>query len=445
MTLLLFFFCFEIFLFLLCTTQKQKNRHMDIQSTTLTFDPDYINSLNYIPSHAHYPPLLVNNIIARFNLNVEQLNLTALAQKFGTNVLPLKYGSNNRTKRKLMIEVRKRSDQRYSHIPTPITACIEQLKHHNLLDEMYHRCNQLTRLNRMRASIRAGDYAYKVIDFTEPWAPQCTLMLYAGGKCSVSGIRSEQQGLFVCHSFVRYLVETCHLPVELRDFEIRNIACDTQLGYDVDLRALADAMPERACYDPKVYPACIIYDNVDQSLVSLVYPNGKIVETGAKSYAQNIPRHHNIVDLCAQFRVPTGDVRNTNIRDIREARLTTDLHKQNRRQLHDANQILRRLTNVRKLETIDEDDDNNNNGGDDDDDSIDDDIVNMVDNEESVHNMQVRKQTEMQQRMIDRAQRKHLRITSKSNTGVSTLDLLNDDDDDDNTSSNVGRKRKRVE
>lgn len=276
----------------------------NVANATTPLTPQFYGGLNYIRANGHYPQLHINNIIARFTLGVSEIDLHQLAMRFGTTVLPLKYGSQCCTKRKLTLEIRKRSNEWYCRTPTPLSGCAAMLQQHNLYDEMYHRCLQRDRLNSMRQSIFDGNYNYKIVNFMEPWAPQCTLMLYTGGKCSVSGIRSEDQGLLVCWSFVRLLAQQCGIPATLRDFEIRNIACDTRLDYDVDLDRLAQSLGDLAEYKPRKYPACVVYDSHEsQSLVSLVYPNGNVVETGAKTYEEAEARHRRMVDKCAQFRI----------------------------------------------------------------------------------------------------------------------------------------------
>jgi TATA-box binding protein (TBP) (component of TFIID and TFIIIB) len=339
---------------------------LDAPPLPLPSEPMFYGGLNYIRANGRYPQLHINNIIARFTLGVSEIDLQQLAMRFGATVIPLKYGSQCCTKRKLTLEIRKRSNEWYCKPPTPLTACADLLRQHNLYDEMYHRCLQRDRLNSMRQSIFGGNYDYKIVNFMEPWAPQCTLMLYAGGKCSVSGIRSEDQGLLICWSFVRLLAQRCGIPATLRDFEIRNIACDTKLDYDVDLDKLAQSLGDLAEYKPRKYPACVVYDSHNsQSLVSLVYPNGNVVETGAKTYEEAEARHRRIVDKCAEFKISVEDGgggggsrarRSVTMYNARANRLLSAKIEQQRQHRLKVARIIQRMVMPEDVDDEDEDD-----------------------------------------------------------------------------------------
>lgn len=111
--------------------------------------------------------------------------------------------------------------------------------------------------------------------------PRCTALIFRTGKIVCTGARTEEQANLGTRMFARIL-QKLGFPVKFRDYRLQNIVATVDLRFPIRLESLHRMHGQFSSYEPELFPG-LIYRMVRPRLVMLIFVNGKIVFTGAKS------------------------------------------------------------------------------------------------------------------------------------------------------------------
>lgn len=102
------------------------------------------------------------------------------------------------------------------------------------------------------------------------------------------------------------------LQVKFMDFKIQNLVATVDLRFPIRLENLNQMHGQFSSYEPELFPG-LIYRMVKPRVVLLIFVNGKIVFTGAKSNAEISESLENIYPILQSFRknwtnMPSADI-----------------------------------------------------------------------------------------------------------------------------------------
>mmetsp|Transcript_22106 Transcript_22106/g.44158 ORF Transcript_22106/g.44158 Transcript_22106/m.44158 type:complete len:289 (-) Transcript_22106:60-926(-) len=110
--------------------------------------------------------------------------------------------------------------------------------------------------------------------------PKCTCLLFASGKCVITGSRSIHNAHLSSRKLA-YILTKLQFPVTNPAFKVRNMIGTLDLGFPVRLEGIVYDHAKFASYEPELFPG-LIYRCLSPKVVLLVFVSGKVVITGAK-------------------------------------------------------------------------------------------------------------------------------------------------------------------
>ena len=111
-----------------------------------------------------------------------------------------------------------------------------------------------------------------------------TCLIFASGRCVVTGAENENASKSACEGYVR-LVNECGFNLQQRGYKIQNIVASGAFDFTLNLCAIQKANSTVAHYDPSLFPGCIWKDPKLDGIRILLFRSGKIVLTGAKDWS----------------------------------------------------------------------------------------------------------------------------------------------------------------
>uniref|UniRef100_A0A0A9W4W0 TATA-box-binding protein n=2 Tax=Lygus hesperus TaxID=30085 RepID=A0A0A9W4W0_LYGHE len=111
--------------------------------------------------------------------------------------------------------------------------------------------------------------------------PRCTALIFSSGKIVVTGVRHEQNAVLACRKYAR-IIQKIGFPVKFTDFKIHNMVATCDLRFPLRLENFHQIHGQFSSYEPELFPA-LIYRMIKPRIVILIFVNGKLVITGAKS------------------------------------------------------------------------------------------------------------------------------------------------------------------
>ncbi|XP_030556841.1 TBP-related factor [Drosophila novamexicana] len=112
-------------------------------------------------------------------------------------------------------------------------------------------------------------------------SPRCTALIFRTGKVICTGARNEMEANIGSRKFARIL-QKLGFPVKFVDYKLQNIVATVDLRFPIRLENLNQVHGQFSSYEPEMFPG-LIYRMVKPRIVLLIFVNGKIVFTGAKS------------------------------------------------------------------------------------------------------------------------------------------------------------------
>ncbi|XP_055376617.1 TBP-related factor-like [Condylostylus longicornis] len=111
--------------------------------------------------------------------------------------------------------------------------------------------------------------------------PRCTALIFRTGKIICTGAKNELEANLGTRKFARILQKLGY-PVKFLDYKVQNIVATVDLRFPIKLENLNQVHQQFSTYEPELFPG-LIYRMVKPRMVLLIFVNGKIVFTGAKS------------------------------------------------------------------------------------------------------------------------------------------------------------------
>ncbi|KAL5103675.1 hypothetical protein TcWFU_003406 [Taenia crassiceps] len=111
--------------------------------------------------------------------------------------------------------------------------------------------------------------------------PRVTCLLFSTGKMVTTGGRSEESNNLGARKCAR-VIQKLGFPVQFNNFRIQNVVGIVDLKFPIRLEGLLMANEQMSQYEPEIFPG-LIYRIINPKLVFLIFVNGKVIITGAKS------------------------------------------------------------------------------------------------------------------------------------------------------------------
>ncbi|KAK4134423.1 TATA-box binding protein, partial [Trichocladium antarcticum] len=111
--------------------------------------------------------------------------------------------------------------------------------------------------------------------------PRTTTLVFASGRIVITGARSTESAHLAGRRHAR-AIQKCGYQTRFRDFQVQNFVGSAVCGFGVRLEGLAHQYYRSTSFEPEIFPG-LVFRMVNPRVVCLVFANGKVVLTGAKS------------------------------------------------------------------------------------------------------------------------------------------------------------------
>lgn len=130
--------------------------------------------------------------------------------------------------------------------------------------------------------------------------PRCTALIFRTGKIICTGARTVHDSNLGARKFCRILQKLGY-KVKFNEFKIQNVIATVDLRFPIRLENLNQIHGQFSSYEPELFPG-LIYRMVKPRLVLLIFVNGKVVFTGAKSQLDITECLESIYPILQSFR-----------------------------------------------------------------------------------------------------------------------------------------------
>ncbi|EDS33871.1 TATA-box-binding protein [Culex quinquefasciatus] len=130
--------------------------------------------------------------------------------------------------------------------------------------------------------------------------PRCTALVFRSGKIVCTGAKNEHDANLAARKFAR-IIQKVGYNVKFLEFKVQNLVATVDLRFPVRLENLNQVHGQFSSYEPELFPG-LIYRMVKPRVVLLIFVNGKIVFTGAKSEWEIRESLENIYPILQSFR-----------------------------------------------------------------------------------------------------------------------------------------------
>lgn len=130
--------------------------------------------------------------------------------------------------------------------------------------------------------------------------PRCTALIFRTGKLVCTGAGNEDLALLGSRKFAK-IIQKLGFPVRFTEYKIQNYVASVDLRFPIRLETMNQVHGQFSSYEPELFPG-LIYRMVSPRVVLLIFVNGKIVFTGAKSKADILESLRNMYPVLQSFR-----------------------------------------------------------------------------------------------------------------------------------------------
>lgn len=130
--------------------------------------------------------------------------------------------------------------------------------------------------------------------------PHTTALLFKSGKMVVTGAKNEDDSRLAARKFAR-IIQKLGFPVKFLDFKIQNIVGTCDLRFPIRVESLNQMHGQFSSYEPELFPG-LIYRMVKPRVVLLIFVNGKLVMTGARTREELQESLENIYPILRSFK-----------------------------------------------------------------------------------------------------------------------------------------------
>ncbi|XP_049833708.1 uncharacterized protein LOC126278025 isoform X3 [Schistocerca gregaria] len=164
--------------------------------------------------------------------------------------------------------------------------------------------NLCCQLDLMQINFRTRNSEYNPQRFTgivmRIREPHTTALIFRSGKMVVTGARNEADSRLAARKFAR-IIEKLGFKVSFKDFKVQNIVATCDLKFPIRVENLNQMHGQFSSYEPELFPG-LVYRMVRPRVVLLIFVNGKVVLTGAKSRQDLQDAMENIYPILRSFR-----------------------------------------------------------------------------------------------------------------------------------------------
>lgn len=164
--------------------------------------------------------------------------------------------------------------------------------------------NMCCQLDLMQINFRTRNSEYNPQRFTgivmRIREPHTTALIFRSGKMVVTGARNEADSRLAARKFAR-IIEKLGYKIFFKDFKIQNIVATCDLKFPIRVENLNQMHGQFSSYEPELFPG-LVYRMVRPRVVLLIFVNGKVVLTGAKSRQELQDAMDNIYPILRSFR-----------------------------------------------------------------------------------------------------------------------------------------------
>ncbi|KAF7283709.1 uncharacterized protein LOC143204880 [Rhynchophorus ferrugineus] len=130
--------------------------------------------------------------------------------------------------------------------------------------------------------------------------PRSTALIFRSGKIVCTGARNEHDALLSSKKFAR-IIQKLGFNIQFANFKVQNLVATCDLRFPIKLENLNHLHGQFSSYEPELFPG-LVYRLVKPKLVLLIFVNGKIVFTGAKSREEIKEALETIYPVLRSFR-----------------------------------------------------------------------------------------------------------------------------------------------
>uniref|UniRef100_A0A1B6KM86 TATA-box-binding protein n=1 Tax=Graphocephala atropunctata TaxID=36148 RepID=A0A1B6KM86_9HEMI len=130
--------------------------------------------------------------------------------------------------------------------------------------------------------------------------PRATALIFSSGKIVVTGTKHEASAHLATRKFAR-IIQKLGFKVRFLNFKIHNMVSTCDLRFPIRLENLNQMHGQFSSYEPELFPA-LIYRMVKPRVVLLIFVNGKLVITGAKTREETQEALDNIHPILRSFK-----------------------------------------------------------------------------------------------------------------------------------------------
>lgn len=111
--------------------------------------------------------------------------------------------------------------------------------------------------------------------------PRSTALIFKTGKIVTTGTRNGAEALLAAKKFTRIL-QKLGFDVGFNNYKLQSVVATCDLKFPIKLEEMSQLHGQFCRYEPEIFPG-LIYRLIRPRLTMLIFVNGKIVFTGAKS------------------------------------------------------------------------------------------------------------------------------------------------------------------
>ena len=146
--------------------------------------------------------------------------------------------------------------------------------------------------------------------------PRTTTLVFASGKVVITGAKSAALAHLAGRRHAR-AIQKCGYQTRFGDFKVQNFVGSAGCGFGIRLEGLAHQYYPSASYEPEIFPG-LVFRMVKPRVVCLVFANGKVVLTGAKSQDMVFEAWVNLFPMLLDYKLEA--VETAPIQPVRKAR-----------------------------------------------------------------------------------------------------------------------------
>jgi transcription initiation factor TFIID TATA-box-binding protein len=130
--------------------------------------------------------------------------------------------------------------------------------------------------------------------------PHTTALLFRSGKMVITGARNEADSRLAARKYAR-IIQKLGFPVKFLEFKVQNIVGTCDLRFPIRVENLNQMHGQFSSYEPELFPG-LIYRMVKPRVVLLIFVNGKVVMTGARTREELQEALDNIYPILKSFK-----------------------------------------------------------------------------------------------------------------------------------------------